>query len=53
MIRAIVSTASIAKSPTDVSPESISASAPSRTAFAQSVASARVGREFVIIESSI
>ncbi|CAB5161773.1 unannotated protein [freshwater metagenome] len=36
-----------------VSPESINASAPSKTAFAQSVASARVGRELIIIESSI
>ena len=53
MMRAIVATASIAKAPTDVSPDSIKASAPSRTAFAQSVASALVGEEFVIIESSI
>ena len=36
-----------------VSPESINASAPSNTALAQSVASARVGLEFVIIESNI
>ena len=53
MIRAIVDTASIANAPTLVSPESIKASAPSRTALAQSVASALVGRELLIIESSI
>jgi hypothetical protein len=53
MMRAIVATASIANAPTDVSPDNINASAPSSTALAQSVASARVGEEFVIIESSI
>ena len=53
LMRAIVSTASIGHSPTLVSPESISASAPSSTAFATSEASARVGREWVIIDSSI
>ena len=52
MIRAIVRTASIGYSPTLVSPESMTASAPSRTAFAQSEASARVGRGLVIIDSS-
>ncbi|KAF0962562.1 hypothetical protein MLGJGCBP_04313 [Rhodococcus sp. T7] len=52
-IRAIVRTVSITYFPTDVSPESITASAPSRTAFATSEASARVGREFSIIDSSI
>ena len=39
--------------PTLVSPDSITASAPSITAFATSDASARVGRECVIIDSSI
>ena len=53
MIRAIVSTVSMGYSPTLVSPESITASAPSRTAFATSEASARVGRGLVIIDSSI
>ena len=40
-------------SPTLVSPESITASAPSRTALATSEASARVGAGLVIIDSSI
>ena len=40
-------------SPTLVSPESITASAPSRTALATSLASARVGAGAVIIDSSI
>ena len=39
--------------PTLVSPESITASAPSRIALATSEASARLGREFSIIDSSI
>ena len=52
-MRAIVSTVSIGYFPTLVSPESITASAPSRTAFATSEASARVGRGFSIIDSSI
>ena len=52
-MRAIVLTASSGYLPTDVSPESITASAPSRTALATSDASARVGREFSIIDSSI
>ena len=43
MIRAIVSTVSIGYSPTLVSPDSITASAPSSTALATSEASARVG----------
>ena len=53
MMRAIVCTDSIGYFPTLVSPESISASAPSSTAFATSDASARVGREALIIDSSI
>ena len=53
MIRAMVRTASIGYLPTLVSPDSMIASAPSRTALAQSLASARVGREFSIIDSSI
>ena len=53
MIRAIVSTVSIGYSPTLVSPDSITASAPSSTALATSEASARVGRGLVIIDSSI
>ncbi len=53
MICAIVCTERIGYGPTLVSPESITASAPSSTAFATSDASARVGRELVIIESSI
>ena len=44
MIRAIVSTALDRVGPTLVSPDSITASAPSSTAFATSEASARVGR---------
>ncbi len=52
-MRAIVLTASSGYLPTDVSPESITASAPSSTALATSDASARVGREFSIIDSSI
>ena len=52
MIRAMVWTVSIGHLPTLVSPESMIASAPSSTALAQSEASARVGREFSIIDSS-
>src|SRR5690348_13747972 len=52
-IRAIVETASTGYCPMLVSPDSITASAPSRTALATSDASARVGRELSIIESSI
>ena len=53
MMRAIVSTVWIGWSPTLVSPESITASAPSSTALATSLASARVGAGLVIIDSSI
>ena len=53
MIWAIVLTVRTGYLPTLVSPESITASAPSSTALATSDASARVGREFSIIESSI
>ena len=49
----MVRTVLIGYRPTLVSPESITASAPSSTALATSEASARVGRELVIIESSI
>ncbi len=49
----MVLTVSTGYLPTLVSPESITASAPSSTALATSDASARVGREFSIIESSI
>ena len=52
-ILAIVLTVSTGYLPTEVSPESITASVPSSTALATSEASARVGREFSIIESSI
>src|SRR5262249_61038725 len=44
MIRSIISTDSIGNFPEAVSPESISASAPSKIALATSEASARVGR---------
>ena len=53
MIRSMVRTAAIGCAPTEVSPDSITASAPSSTALATSEASARVGREFAIIDSSI
>ena len=53
MMRAIVRTVSIGYAPTLVSPESITASVPSSTAFATSDASARVGRGAEIIDSSI
>ena len=43
----------MACAPTEVSPDSITASVPSSTALATSEASARVGRELVIIDSSI
>ena len=46
-------TASTGYSPTAVSPESISADVPSRIAFATSLASARVGSAWWIIDSSI
>ena len=52
MIRAMVLTVSIGYLPTLVSPESMTASAPSSTALAQSEASARVGRGLSIMDSS-
>jgi len=53
MIRAIMSTASTGYLPLAVSAESITASDPSRMALATSEASARVGRGFSVIDSSI
>src|SRR6478672_8955553 len=53
MIFAMVFTVTIGYLPTEVSPDNISASAPSSTALATSDASALVGRECSIIESSI
>mmetsp|Transcript_19420 Transcript_19420/g.48537 ORF Transcript_19420/g.48537 Transcript_19420/m.48537 type:complete len:366 (-) Transcript_19420:508-1605(-) len=50
---AIVATAFSGNAPLAVSPESIVASAPSHTAFATSVISARVGRGFSHMDSSI
>ncbi len=52
-MRAIVCTASVGCAPTLVSPDNINASAPSRTAFATSETSARVGLDAPIIVSSI
>ncbi|CSA49452.1 Uncharacterised protein [Vibrio cholerae] len=52
-ICAMIFTASTGYLPFAVSPESITASVPSMIAFATSPASARVGRGFLIIESSI
>ena len=52
-IVAIVVTASRGYLPLADSPESITASEPSKIALATSPASARVGRGFLIIESSI
>ena len=49
----MVSTTRTGYLPAAVSPESIRASAPSKTALATSVASARVGRGCSIIDSSI
>jgi hypothetical protein len=49
----MVSTAMTGKAPLAVSPESITASVPSKTALATSEASARVGRGFFIILSII
>ena len=49
----MVDTASRGKSPLAVSPESITASVPSNTAFATSVISARVGSGLLIMLSSI
>ena len=53
MMLAIAATVSTGNSPTEVSPESIKQSAPSSTALATSLASALVGLEAVIIDSSI
>ena len=52
-IRSMVSTAATGYAPLAVSPDSITASVPSKIALATSVASARVGRGLRIIESSI
>jgi len=52
-IRAIISTASSGYLPLAVSPDSMTASVPSNTALATSLASARVGRGFSVIDSSI
>ena len=52
-MRAIVSTVWTGYSPTPVSPDSITASAPSRIALATSDTSARVGVGLEIIDSSI
>jgi hypothetical protein len=53
MMRDMVSTTSGGLCPTLVSPDSIKASVPSSTALATSLASARVGRLPVIIDSNI
>ena len=53
VMSAIVFTASTGYFPPAVSPLSITASVPSKTAFETSVSSARVGRGFKIMESSI
>ena len=53
MMRAIMPTASIGYFPDAVSAESITASEPSKIALATSEASARVGRGFSVIDSSI
>ena len=52
-MRLMVRTTLCGSTPTEVSPESMTPSAPSSTALATSDASARVGREFSIMESSI
>ena len=52
-IESMTCTAATGYSPLAVSPESMTASEPSKMAFATSVASARVGRGLWIIESSI
>ena len=52
-MRAMMDTASRGYFPLAVSPESITASVPSKMALATSLASARVGRGFSIIDSSI
>jgi len=53
MMRSLVATAAVACNPTLVSPESITASAPSRTALATSEVSARVGRGADTMDSRI
>ena len=52
-ISSITSTARMGYLPAAVSPDSMTASEPSKTAFATSLASARVGRGLSIIDSSI
>ena len=52
-MRAIISTASRGNLPIAVSPESMTASVPSKMALATSLASARVGRGFSVMDSSI
>merc|ERR1719221_1129144 len=52
-VRAMMDTAAVGCSPLAVSPESMTASVPSRTALATSEHSARVGRGLTIIDSSI
>src|SRR5207249_5167232 len=52
-IRSIIVTASTGYSPTAVSADSITASVPSRIAFATSEVSARVGRGLCTMDSSI
>ena len=52
-MRAIISTASRGNLPTALSPESMTASVPSKMALATSLASARVGRGFSVMDSSI
>ncbi len=52
-MRAITCTVSTGKRPVAVSAESMIASAPSKIAVATSLTSARVGREWVTIDSSI
>ena len=49
----MISTAAVGNLPPAVSPLSITQSAPSRTAFVTSATSARVGRGFFCIDSSI
>merc|ERR1711935_995783 len=52
-ILAMMETASVGYSPLAVSPDNMTQSAPSRTALATSDTSARVGRGFETIDSSI
>ena len=52
-MRLIIAAARFGWSPVAVSPESISASVPEKTAFATSLASARVGRVAFVIDWSI